>query len=147
MASGNLPTVFMTCCNHYLQRYSLAVGGHSFLTTHLLSLSFHGAEDHEECVVVNTRSMLLNDSSIPTNHRPTTSRSFGSIAPITDVRLVGRRYVSKKDIRKNVVFISRQYHVPDRIRNKFRCGSFTWISGNPPQISDLACKVRIAQTW
>ena len=65
------------------------------------------------------------------------------------LRGCGCRYVSRKDCKKNVVFISRQYFTPERRRDAFRCGMFNWISGSPPwqhgQQQRLTCKVRHPQ--
>jgi len=51
------------------------------------------------------------------------------------------RYVSRKDCRKNVVYISRQYYVPEKLRAAFRCGDFNWIAGRAPPHEKLQCKV------
>ncbi|XP_047263891.1 tRNA-specific 2-thiouridylase MnmA isoform X6 [Capsicum annuum] len=53
------------------------------------------------------------------------------------------RYVVEKDIRNNVVYVSRNYFSVDKKRRLFRVGSLKWLSGLlPRQISELQCKVR-----
>ncbi|KAL6179214.1 hypothetical protein ACLB2K_050730 [Fragaria x ananassa] len=53
------------------------------------------------------------------------------------------RYVVEKDIKHNVVFVSRNYYSIDKRRCLFRVGSLKWLQGFPPaQISQLQCKVR-----
>jgi len=53
------------------------------------------------------------------------------------------RYVVGKDIKNNVVFVSRNYYSVDKRRRMFRVGSLKWLSGLPPEdISDLQCKVQ-----
>ncbi|KAL6184425.1 hypothetical protein ACLB2K_045826 [Fragaria x ananassa] len=52
-------------------------------------------------------------------------------------------YVVEKDIKHNVVFVSRNYYSVDKRRRLFRVGSLKWLHGFPPaQISQLQCKVR-----
>lgn len=60
---------------------------------------------------------------------------------VCDAPLCGR-YVSRKDCRRNVVYISRQYYVPDKHRRAFRCGKFNWLSGAAPSAWEMQCKVR-----
>ncbi|CAH1439000.1 unnamed protein product [Lactuca virosa] len=53
------------------------------------------------------------------------------------------RYVVSKDVKNNVVFVSRNYYSVDKKRRSFRVGSFRWISGSPPHnLNHLRCKVR-----
>lgn len=55
----------------------------------------------------------------------------------------GPWYVVEKDVKNNVVFVSRNYFSFDKKRRVFRVGSFKWLSGMPPsQTSQLRCKVR-----
>lgn len=55
------------------------------------------------------------------------------------------RYVVEKDVKNNVVFVSRNYFSFDKKRRVFRVGSFKWLSGMPPsQTSQLRCKVDIS---
>lgn len=52
------------------------------------------------------------------------------------------RYVVEKDVKNNVVFVSRNYYSFDKKRRLFRVGSLKWLSGLPPEeISRLQCKV------
>jgi len=52
------------------------------------------------------------------------------------------RYVVEKDVKNNVVFVSRNYFSFDKRRRVFRVGSFKWLSGLPPgQTTQLQCKV------
>jgi len=56
---------------------------------------------------------------------------------------VSCRYVVEKDIKNNVVFVSRNYYSVDKRRRVFRVGSLKWLSGLPPEdVSDLQCKVQ-----
>ena len=53
------------------------------------------------------------------------------------------RYVSKKDVDANVVYVSRAYYDEDRQRNAFQCSGFNWISSDRPREGKpLLCKVR-----
>ncbi|KAA0041410.1 tRNA-specific 2-thiouridylase MnmA [Cucumis melo var. makuwa] len=55
----------------------------------------------------------------------------------------GPWYVVEKDIKNNVVFVSRNYFSFDKRRRVFRVGSLKWLSGMPPdQFTGLQCKVR-----
>ncbi|KAI3721983.1 hypothetical protein L2E82_33004 [Cichorium intybus] len=55
----------------------------------------------------------------------------------------GPWYVVEKDVKNNVVFVSRNYYSVDKRRRSFRVGSFKWISGSPPcNFDQLRCKVR-----
>lgn len=52
------------------------------------------------------------------------------------------RYVVEKDVKNNVVFVSRNYFSFDKKRRLFRVGSLRWFSGSPPEdINQLQCKV------
>ncbi|KAL0460972.1 UNVERIFIED_CONTAM: tRNA-specific 2-thiouridylase MnmA [Sesamum latifolium] len=53
------------------------------------------------------------------------------------------RYVVEKDVKNNVVFVSRNYFSVDKRRRIFRVGSLRWFNGSPPrEICQLQCKVR-----
>ncbi|KAJ4844007.1 hypothetical protein Tsubulata_010781 [Turnera subulata] len=69
---------------------------------------------------------------------------FYTIGQRQGLRLPGGPwYVVEKDVKNNVVFVSRNYFSIDKRRRIFRVGSLTWFSGLPPQnISQLRCKVR-----
>ncbi|CAH1454541.1 unnamed protein product [Lactuca virosa] len=55
----------------------------------------------------------------------------------------GPWYVVEKDVKNNVVFVSRNYYSVDKRRRSFLVGSFRWISGSPPHnLNHLRCKVR-----
>lgn len=52
------------------------------------------------------------------------------------------RYVVEKDVKNNVVFISRNYFSLDKRRRLFRVGSLKWLGDSIPiQMSQLRCKV------
>jgi tRNA U34 2-thiouridine synthase MnmA/TrmU len=52
------------------------------------------------------------------------------------------RYVVEKDVKNNVVFVSRNYFSLDKRRRSFRVGSLKWLSGSTPDMtSQLQCKV------
>ena len=53
------------------------------------------------------------------------------------------RYVSRKDLQRNAVFISRQYYAPEKLRRCFWCEVVNWCSGARPALHELLqCKVR-----
>ncbi|KAL9455180.1 hypothetical protein AB3S75_010566 [Citrus x aurantiifolia] len=69
---------------------------------------------------------------------------FYTIGQRQGLRLPGGPwYVVEKDVKNNVVFVSRNYYSFDKKRRLFRVGSLKWLSGLPPEeISRLQCKVR-----
>ncbi|ONI05915.1 hypothetical protein PRUPE_5G028600 [Prunus persica] len=69
---------------------------------------------------------------------------FYTIGQRQGLRLPGGPwYVVEKDIKNNVVFVSRNYFSVDKRRRLFRVGSLKWLNGFPQnQISQLQCKVR-----
>lgn len=51
----------------------------------------------------------------------------------------------EKDIKNNVVYVSRNYFSVDKKRRLFRVGSLRWLSGLlPRQINELQCKVNLS---
>lgn len=55
----------------------------------------------------------------------------------------GPWYVVQKDVKNNVVFVSRNYYSFDKKRRSFRIGSLKWLGDSPPNSMDqLRCKVR-----
>ncbi|PSS14539.1 TRNA-specific 2-thiouridylase [Actinidia chinensis var. chinensis] len=55
----------------------------------------------------------------------------------------GPWYVVEKDVKNNVVFVSRNYYSIDKRRRLFRVGSLKWLGGSHPrQMNQLQCKVR-----
>ncbi|KAJ8547484.1 hypothetical protein K7X08_011070 [Anisodus acutangulus] len=69
---------------------------------------------------------------------------FYTIGQRQGLRLPGGPwYVVEKDIKNNVVYVSRNYFSVDKKRRLFRVGSLKWLSGLlPRQINELQCKVR-----
>ncbi|KAF7843902.1 tRNA-specific 2-thiouridylase mnmA [Senna tora] len=69
---------------------------------------------------------------------------FHTIGQRQGLRLPGGPwYVVEKDVKNNIVFVSRNYFSFDKRRRLFRVGSLKWLSGLPPhQTSQLQCKVR-----
>ncbi|XVE60014.1 hypothetical protein DITRI_Ditri05aG0092700 [Diplodiscus trichospermus] len=69
---------------------------------------------------------------------------FYTIGQRQGLRLPGGPwYVVEKDVKNNVVFVSRNYFSFDKRRRVFRVGSLKWFSGSPPNnIDQLQCKVR-----
>lgn len=69
---------------------------------------------------------------------------FYTIGQRQGLRLPGGPwYVVEKDIKNNVVYVSRNYFSVDKKRRLFRVGSLKWLSGLfPKQIYELQCKVR-----
>ena len=53
----------------------------------------------------------------------------------------GPWFVVKKDVRQNIVYISRE-NKTTRERNNFNVGKLNWISGNPPEKKELRVKIR-----
>ncbi|GFY98907.1 tRNA (5-methylaminomethyl-2-thiouridylate)-methyltransferase [Actinidia rufa] len=53
----------------------------------------------------------------------------------------GPWYVVEKDVKNNVVFVSRNYYSIDKRRRLFRVGSLKWLGGSHPrQMNQLQCK-------
>lgn len=49
----------------------------------------------------------------------------------------------EKDIKNNIVFVSRNYFSFDKRRRVFHVGSLKWLTGLPPdQFTGLQCKVK-----
>ncbi|CAL9082590.1 unnamed protein product [Musa acuminata var. zebrina] len=69
---------------------------------------------------------------------------FYTIGQRQGLRLSGGPwYVVEKDVRNNVVFVSRNYFSLDKRRRTFHVGSLNWFSGAPPENTEqLQCKVR-----
>ncbi|XP_028757144.1 uncharacterized protein LOC114716323 [Neltuma alba] len=69
---------------------------------------------------------------------------FHTIGQRQGLRLPGGPwYVVEKDVKNNVIFVSRNYFSLDKRRRLFRVGSLKWLSGLPPsRTSQLQCKVR-----
>nr|DAD42295.1 TPA_asm: hypothetical protein HUJ06_000525 [Nelumbo nucifera] len=69
---------------------------------------------------------------------------FYTIGQRQGLRLPGGPwYVVEKDVKNNVVFVSRNYYSFDKRRRRFRVGSLKWLAGLPPdQFNKLQCKVR-----
>ncbi|KAK3032983.1 hypothetical protein RJ639_035811 [Escallonia herrerae] len=69
---------------------------------------------------------------------------FYTIGQRQGLRLPGGPwYVVAKDVKKNVVFVSRNYFSLDKRRRLFHVGSLKWLSGlRPSKDSQLLCKVR-----
>ncbi|XP_065866934.1 uncharacterized protein [Euphorbia lathyris] len=69
---------------------------------------------------------------------------FYTIGQRQGLRLPGGPwYVVEKDVKNNVVFVSRNYFSFDKKRRLFRVGSLRWFSGLPPkETSQVKCKVR-----
>jgi tRNA-specific 2-thiouridylase len=52
------------------------------------------------------------------------------------------RYVVEKDVKNNVVFVSRNYYSLDKKRRTFSVGSLNWFGSSGPTNSEqLKCKV------
>jgi len=57
----------------------------------------------------------------------------------------GPWFVVKKDVEKNIVYISRNYHGEDKKRDRFLVGKMNWISGGPKDVvleNNLMVKLR-----
>lgn len=54
----------------------------------------------------------------------------------------------EKDIKYNVVFVSRNYYSVDKRRRLFRVGSLRWFNGSPSrQIPQFRCKVQCSVSF
>lgn len=54
----------------------------------------------------------------------------------------GPWYVVEKDIKKNIVFVSRDYYAQDKNRDTFEVSACNWLSGNQPKEGSLQVKIR-----
>ncbi len=54
----------------------------------------------------------------------------------------GPWYVVKKDVQKNIVYISRNYYSSEKKRNQFTIHSCNWINGDRPEGAGLRVKLR-----
>jgi tRNA U34 2-thiouridine synthase MnmA/TrmU len=54
----------------------------------------------------------------------------------------GPWYVVAKDVAKNIIYLSRDYHAPDKERKIFEVSDCNWLSGNAPEKKDLQVKIR-----
>ncbi|KAL3620399.1 hypothetical protein CASFOL_035311 [Castilleja foliolosa] len=68
---------------------------------------------------------------------------FYTIGQRQGLRLPGGPwYVVEKDVKNNVVFVSRNYFSVDKRRRIFRVGSLRWLNGSPPRmITQIQCKL------
>ena len=56
----------------------------------------------------------------------------------------GPWFVVKKDVEANVIYISKDYHSEDKMRDQFEVSDFNWISGyKPPLEESIALKVKV----
>ena len=68
---------------------------------------------------------------------------YYTIGQRKDIELSGGPwYVVRKDIKKNIVYISRHYHEKDKPRNTFKVSKFNWFSGKFPTTTKLKVKTR-----
>lgn len=54
----------------------------------------------------------------------------------------GPWFVAKKDIKKNIVYVSSHYHEADKKRDILKVGHFNWFSGKIPTAKNLRVKLR-----
>ncbi len=54
----------------------------------------------------------------------------------------GPWYVVSKDVEKNIVYLSRNYHDPEKKRNSFIVNAFNWIEAPPRQSQVIKVKIR-----
>ncbi len=72
---------------------------------------------------------------------------FYTIGQRSGLRLGGGPwYVIKKDIPKNVIYISRE-NVTDKARNNFIAGNFNWISSQKPEEGNYLVKIRHGENF
>ncbi len=58
----------------------------------------------------------------------------------------GPWYVVSKDIEKNIVYISKNYHAVDKIRDRFKVTNFNWVNRKSPETNSLQVKLRHGET-
>jgi tRNA (5-methylaminomethyl-2-thiouridylate)-methyltransferase len=58
----------------------------------------------------------------------------------------GPWYVVKKDIQKNIIYISKE-NLIDRARNEFKVGKFNWITGEPMTSGNYSVKIRHGENF
>lgn len=54
----------------------------------------------------------------------------------------GPWYVVKKDIKKNIIYVSKHYHDKNKARDTFEVGEFNWFEGRAPKKQNLSMKLR-----
>jgi tRNA-specific 2-thiouridylase len=54
----------------------------------------------------------------------------------------GPWYVVKKDTEKNIVYVSRSYHAPDKQRNQFIATNCNWLSSSIDKATVIEVKLR-----
>lgn len=54
----------------------------------------------------------------------------------------GPWYIIQKDIKKNLIYISKNYHAADKKRDTLEVGNFNWFAGKPPIKKNLQVKLR-----
>ena len=52
------------------------------------------------------------------------------------------RYVTKKDVHTNTVYVSQDYYSADKERIAFTCEGINWVTGPPDLDVPVQCKVR-----
>lgn len=52
------------------------------------------------------------------------------------------RYVIRKEVDSNTIYVSRNYYSVDKERNSFLCRDINWISTLPDLTQPISCKVR-----
>lgn len=68
---------------------------------------------------------------------------FYTIGQRQGLRLPGGPwYVAAKDVDKNIVYVSRSYHAPDKHRDTFAVYNPHWIGGKEPNKKQLQVKIR-----
>ena len=68
---------------------------------------------------------------------------FHTIGQRKGLRLGGGPwFVIKKDPARNIVYISREYHSEDKVRDQFDVESLHWINRSEPKKHDLSAKIR-----
>ena len=59
----------------------------------------------------------------------------------------GPWFVVKKDLKKNIIYVSNQYHAPDKKRNTLTVGKFNWFGGRFPHKQNLQVKLRHGENF
>ena len=59
----------------------------------------------------------------------------------------GPWFVVKKDLNKNIIYVSNQYHAPDKKRDTLKVSKFNWFSGRFPLKQNLQVKLRHGENF
>ncbi|KAH7865728.1 hypothetical protein Vadar_010408 [Vaccinium darrowii] len=131
----------------------MTVFSSSILWVFVVIASFDGWDvlDRDRLKVFREVSKIDDEYSsdtVETSHSEATTRCplehcrHGSLA-LRQPKEPVAKYVVEKDVKNNVVFVSRNYFSLDKRRRLFRVGSLKWLGDSLPiQMDLLRCKIR-----